>query len=404
MYTLITSLGTGGNTDGKGYRTTKYVFPDKKECETNIFLKAILKTGYKEISKIILVGTKTSGWDMLAEDNEELWNKVYEAREKNSITEELLNELQDYLSQEIKIPVIIKCHTDKIDSDTSLEIFNIYNSIIPEINDENILFDITHGFRSMPILLYQALQFSVSQNSKIKNVELVYGEYNDNDKKSYVRNLSNYWKYSQITDALALFDEKLDGTRLADLIEKDWAAGSKAIKRFTEIVQTNFCLQFIKVSRQIKNAISKYPKNAPEYLDKIKKIFEDLCKLIDKNYQSRTLYNLSKYFYEHKLNVQAVICLQVAVEVCECEHQQCQDYIGNYEWWQDYGKSGLQITKKNNFKEIGSPLSNLEGFRNKIAHGGGPNKDGNFPQAANIPSIYEKGKRGLENLFKEYGF
>ncbi len=104
------------------------------------------------------------------------------------------------------------------------------------------------------------------------------------------------------------------------------------------------------------------------------------------------------------MNVQAVICLQVAVEVCECEHQQCQKYIGNYDWWQDYGKSGLQITKKNNVKEIGSLLSNLEGFRNRIAHGGGPNKDGKFPQAANIPSIYERGKRGLENLFKEYGF
>ena len=404
MYTLITSLGTGGNTEGKGYRTTKYVFPDKKECETNIFLKAILETSYKEISKIIIVGTKTSGWDMLAEDNEELWNKVFEVREEKAITEELINELQKYLSEKLNIPVIIKCHTDKIDSDTSLEIFNIYNSIIPEITDENILFDITHGFRSMPILLYQALQFSVSQNPKIKNVELIYGEYSDSDKKSYVRNLSNYWRYSQISDALTLFKEKLDGTRLAELIKNDWSLGSKAIKRFTEIVQTNFCLQFIEASKQIKNAILKYPANAPEYLNDVKNILEELCKLINEKYQSRTLYNLSKYLYDHKLNVQAVICLQVAVEVCECEHQQCQNYIGNYDWWQDYGKQGLQVTKKNNFKEIGTPLSNLEGFRNQIAHGGGTNRDGNFPQATNIPFIYESGKRGLENLFKEYGF
>ena len=404
MYTLITSLGTGGNTEGKGYRTTKYVFPDKKECETNIFLKAILETGYKEISKIILVGTRTSGWDMLAEDNEELWNKVFAARENNTMTQELINELQKHLFEKLSIPVVIKCHTDKIDSDTSLEIFNIYNSIIPEITDENILFDITHGFRSMPILLYQALQFSVSQNPKIKNVELIYGEYNDNDKKSYVRNLSNYWKYSQISDALTLFKEKLDGTRLAELINNDWSAGSKAIKRFTEIVQTNFCLQFIDVSRQMKNAISKYPENAPEYLNDVKNILEELCKLVNEKYQSRTLYNLSKYLYGHKLNVQAVICLQVAVEVCECEHQKCENYIGNYDWWQEHGKQGLQVTKKNNFREIKNPLDNLEWFRNQIAHGGATNREGNFPNAANIPNIYESGKRGLENLFKEYGF
>lgn len=404
MYTLITSLGTGITTGGNGYQKTKYVFPDKKECETNLFLKAVLEVGYKEISKIILVGTKTSGWEMLAEDNEELWDKISSAREEKSITDELIKELENYLSEKLKITVVIKCHTDKIDEDTSLEIFNIYNSIIPEITDENILFDITHGFRSMPILLYQALQFSVSQNPKIKNVEIVYGEYVKKDECSYVRNLSSYWKYSQISDALTLFKEKLDGTRLAELIKSDWSAGSKAIKRFTEIVQTNFCLQFIDVSRQMKNAISKYPANAPEYLNDVKIILEELCKLVNEKYQSRTLYNLSKYFYEHKLNVQAVICLQVGVEVCECEHQQCQNYIGNYDWWQDYGKQGLQVTKKNNFKEIGTPLNNLEGFRNQIAHGGGTNRDGNFPQATNIPFIYESGKRGLENLFKEYGF
>ena len=73
--------------------------------------------------------------------------------------------------------------------------------------------------------------------------------------------------------------------------------------------------------------------------------------------------------------------------------------IGNYDWWQDEGRTILNKIKSNNWKEIGGPLSNLESFRNQIAHGGGTNKDGNFPQAANIPNIYKSGSRGVENLF-----
>ena len=50
-----------------------------------------------------------------------------------------------------------------------------------------------------------------------------------------------------------------------------------------------------------------------------------------------------------------------------------------------------------NFWRVVNP--NLESFRNQIAHGGGTNRDGHFPQASNIPSIYKSGIRGIKNLF-----
>lgn len=400
-YTLISFIGTGVYEEG--YHKTKYVFHDKKEFETHIFLKALLETKYKEFSKIILVGTKTSAWDMLVEENTDLWEKVLDARENKTISDDLISEIEKYLSQAVNIPVVIKYHTDVIDDNSSLEIFDLYNSIIPEITDENILFDITHAFRSMPILLYQALQFSVSQNKKIKNVELVYGEYIKKEDISYVRDLSNYWKYSQISDALTVFNEKLDGFHLAELIKKEWDAGSKAIKSFSEIVQTNFCLQVEEVFRQIKNAMEKYPENAPQWLDKIKSSLEKIYKDVKAEKQSRTLYNFSLLLYEHKLNIQAVICLQVAVEVCICEKFANESKIGDYGWWQDYGKSELKKIEENDIKELKKPLTNLEYFRNQVAHGGAKNRDGNFPNAANIPSIYESGRRGVENLFKKLG-
>lgn len=400
-YTLISFVGTGIKKDGE-YQSTRYVFPYKKEFETKKFAEALLELKYRDFSKVIFVGTTTSAWEMFAEGDDDLCMKLMEARTNRNFSDELKTELENCISEKLQIPVVIKYHTDKIDEDTSLEIFNLYSSIVPEITDENILVDITHSFRSMPILLYQAMRFSVLQNEKIKNVELVYGEYTSDEKCSYVRNLSSYWKYSQITNAVSIFEEKLDGFALADLIEKDWESGSKAIKRFSEIVQTNFCLQIVEVSRQLKNSLKKYPENAPAYLGKVKSSVEKICKLIDSENKklSLALYEFSNFLYEHKLNIQAVICLQVAVETAICEKFESENQIGDYGWWQDNGKKHLQKIKNKNFKNISEPLGNLEGFRNQVAHGGARNKDGNFPNAANIPGIYASGLRGVKNLFE----
>lgn len=400
-YTLISFVGTGIKKDGE-YQSTKYVFSDKKEFETKKFAEALLELKYRNFSKVIFVGTTTSAWEMFAEGNDDLCMKLMEARLNMNFSDELKKELENYLSKKLQIPVVIKYHTDKIDEDTSLEIFNLYSSIVPEITDENILVDITHSFRSMPILLYQAMQFSVSQNEKIKNVELVYGEYTSDEKCSYVRNLTSYWKYSQITNAVSIFEEKLDGFALADLIEKEWESGSKAIKRFSEIVQTNFCLQIVEVSRQLKNSLKKYPDNAPAYLDKVKNSVEKICRLINAENKklSLSLYEFSKFLYEHKLNIQAVICLQVAVESAVCERFASENQLGNYDWWKDFGQNELRKIESENKKDLKIPLTNLEYFRNQVAHGGARNKDGNFPNAANIPSIYESGLCGFENLIK----
>lgn len=396
-YTLISSVGTGMYKDG--YRETVYSFPSGEKVKTHIFLNALLENKYRDISKIILVGTVTSGWDMLIDVEDELWLKVCEAKENNAINQDIISKIETYLSNKLNISTIIKCHTDKIENDTSEEIFKLYSSIIPEIADENILFDITHGFRSMPILLYQALQFSISHNPKIQNVELVYGEYIESKKESYVRDLSNYWKYSQISDALNVFREKLDGFKLAELISSDWDAGAKAVKRFSEIVQTNFSLQISEVAKQIKNAINNFPEDKSVLLNDIKDFLADIYKCISKDTVHESLYSFSKFLYKRKLNVQAVITLQVTVEAFIAETNNHAEMIGNYDWWQDEGRTILNKIKSNNWKEIGGPLSNLESFRNQIAHGGGTNKDGNFPQAANIPNIYKSGSRGVENLF-----
>ncbi len=422
-------LGTGmykTRTNFEGYEETDYFFWQGKHFKTRLFMQALLEGKYKNINQIIILGTNTSSWDCLIDkDNDsrdetiQLWSDLFDQCESKEISvspkgvsRENLDKLEKYLSERFSTEVLIKEHTHSVDNSTSKELFECYTGITKLVKKENdILFDITHGFRSMPVLLYQSLQYSLSQ-STAHSVSIVYGELDLVDRsKAYVRNLSNYWDYSELSIALNIFKTKLDGFKLSELISSSWSSGSKAIKRFSEIVQTNFSLQILDVIPQIRNALAKYPANAPSWLESIKPILEEICKLKNEKFMARTLYNYSQFLYEHQLNVQAVITLQVAVETCIAEKYGEEDSIGNYEWWQETGRKELSKLKfpnnheygSNNKKQIGLPLNNLENFRNQIAHGGGKNKAGNFPQAANIPGIYESGIRGIKNLFELLG-
>ncbi len=417
-YTLISMIGTGmfkNFGDSEGYAETDYSFKNGKHFKTRLFMQALLECKYKEITQIILLGTDTSSWDALVDKESderdetiELWSNLVdqcEAKEKGKqpvgVTRENLDKLQKYLSERFEIEVLIKEHTHIVDNNTSKSLFDCYTSVTGLVRKENdILFDITHGFRSMPVLLYQSLQYSLSQLTN-RSVSIVYGELDlSNRSKAYVRDLSEYWTYSELAIALNVFKNKLDGFKLAELIEPYWSAGSKAIKRLSEIVQTNFALQIVEVVRQLKNSLDQYPENVPTWMEQIKLPMEEICKLVDENSMAKTLYNYSIFLYAHKLNVQAVITLQVAVETAIVEKYGNTEQLGDYDWWQKTGQDYLYKMKGDNWNKVGKPLTNLGKFRNQIAHGGGKSKTGGFPQAANIPNIYESGKRGIENLFK----
>lgn len=402
-YTLITSVGTGMY-DG-GYRETVYQFIGGKQFKTRLFLNAIFECRYRDINKLILIGTKTSSWDALIEDyeagsaTEKLWEKIYEATSsKAGITNEMATELESYLAEKYKLPVAIKFHTDKVDYETSEEIFTCYKDIAPELSNNDILFDITHGFRSMPILMYQTLQF-VFANNPSRKIELVYGEYVKEEKISYVRNLSPYWELAQAADAISVFKTKLDGVKLSEMMETYWKDGSKVIKRISDTVQTNFSLQIVETIRNIKNVLKNYPENMPSWVAEVKQEMEEFVKFLDETSQAKTLYKYAQFLYEKHLNTQAIITMQVAAETAIAEKYGDEGKIGDYDWWQEMGKNFLRNIKYNDSK-MQKSLGNIERFRNQIAHGGGKNRLGGFPKAENIPSIYESGKKGVEMLFE----
>lgn len=409
-YTLITSIGTGMYKKEGGYRIATYHFNNGKTYESRLFFDAILKTEFKPIKKIIFIGTYTSSWDVLIDDKKDpnLWADVYEEINEKGLSpdSELIPKIKAHLKDQYSIEIEILIHTNIIDSDTTEEIFTIYKSVVPYIKeDSNVLFDITHGFRSMPILMYQALQFASNGKTELQNVELIYGEYIDNEKISYVRDLSTYWHYARITDAISVFKAKLDGFALANLLEKEYSSYSKVIKKISSIVQTNFCLQIVEVLKQLKNTLAENYEKTPFWFDDIKTFLTDFYKEIyTPKSEARIIYNFAKYLRNKNLNTQSIISLQLAVETtCAEKSDNLEDNKGNYDFWQGEGKI-IRNKIVNKDSDMKKQLQNLESFRNKIAHGGARNKNTKgFPMAENIPNIFDSGSKGVETFLQKAG-
>lgn len=409
-YTLITSIGTGMYKKEGGYRETAYLFGNGKTYTSKLFFEAILKSGFKSIKKVIFIGTYTSSWDVLIDDktDSDLWTKVYAEINQNGLRPDsnLIPLIKEHLKSRYSVEVEIFIHTNIIDFDTTEEVFSIYNSVIPYIKeDSNILFDITHGFRSMPILMYQALQFASSGKTKLQNVELIYGEYIENENISRVRDLSNYWHYARITDAISVFKAKLDGFALANLLEKEYSCYSKVIKKISSIVQTNFCLQIVEVLKQLKNTLAENYEKTPFWFDDIKTFLTDFYKEIyTPKSEARIIFNFAKYLRERDLNTQAIISLQLAVETaCAEKSDNPEKNKGNYDFWQSEGKKTRKEVISSDY-DLKRQILNLESFRNQIAHGGAKgNKTNASPSSDSIAKNFDSGAKGVETFLQKAG-
>jgi CRISPR-associated Csx2 family protein len=427
-YTLISSLGTGMSRNG--YEPVTYQFPNEKEYTTSLFLEAILKTGSWPIKKVILIGTRTTSWDALipnrdSNENVNFWQKILEECEnkETGISNESVAELEAMLPiwyDDAKFK-IMPPHADKISFGEVEDVFSVYMNLPDELEPgTDILFDITHGFRSMPLLIFQSLQINTSKIQG-RNVKLIYGELDglvDGKKISCVRDLSKYWEYYEVTAAKKLFEEKFDGKLLADKLSPYWENGAKWLVRFGKIVECNFSLQMPDALKQLKNTLKDYDgKQKPQWVSDVRNdldaVYKKLTGNAQKNYPvAGIVWEFSKLLQEKELITQAVIALQVVVETAVAERYD-PSQIGNYNWFNGYTEyvegrlqrnSGVghdyleKIRKQNNTMNIN--LFKIEWLRNQIAHGGGKDKKGNYPHGANVPSILKLGNAAVLKLFE----
>ena len=180
---IISFLGTGGYSDRESkcrgeYRETTY-FIDNKEY-INSFVSDVLFKHY-EAEKIIYIGTLKSMWDVVYDTyvdtpNDEVWENIAESINSFNHQTDLSkgNDIIKSFDKTIICPILIRYGLNNQENEENIkqlfEIEKLLNS------GDEILIDITHGFRSMPIVLVGVLNFIIENfKKKIKISKISYG-------------------------------------------------------------------------------------------------------------------------------------------------------------------------------------------------------------------------------------
>lgn len=383
MYTLVSLIGIG-KLGTNTYDRAEYFFPgDSNGYSASLFVEAILQKYKGQINKAIIIGTNKSYWNALLEGipniDTLLWEDVYKKRENGSLKEEDLRRIEDALLEYYHFHFSLIMH-DSDFNECYQDVINSYSKIQEDIEKgTKVLLDITSGLRYMPLLAYNSIEMYGSiEGLRLDDVTIIYGEFDQESKKSVVRDVSNVWKTQEINKQIYNFDHSFNGRKLATTLKRynepklgDW------ISDFTEKVQFNYVMSCRTILRSLNDLLNKNYRDIREKKEEVKKVIKILRTMINKiDFKNRELsYYLMKFseiLNRRKLSAQALISLKEAVYTCFCE-KYMPEYVGKSISYNDLMGDNNYTVFENKCKEcyIYRDIRDLTDIRNNIAHGGG---------------------------------
>lgn len=416
--TLISFIGKGQVLKGAevhAYVKTTYDFGGNVKYETSCFADAIRLSGKYTFDEVVFIGTCTSSWSTLLEadpNSEDLCLQLNLNEEKESPLGDYEPALKAALEKLWKKPVKLCVNAPELLPETCEEILDKYMGTLLE-SEENILLDITHGYRWMPILLTSVLQIAnaYKHDGSSNFIEVIYGELKRGE-PSPVRYLDILVKGQKISDALSLFFQKFEAEPLADLLEQYWQSGAKAIRKFGMHIQGNYFLPLLidlpaenfpvgQPMKQLQNAIKDFQPddNKPAWVirvhGKLKTMIKDL--MVESPYQR--LINLAELLADCKHYGQAIVLLCLALEQDLIEAAGHIKHPG-YNEVINLQKAFRKTEEKKKQNSHSKFFFAVKELRNRVAHGGLSESQppASTPQIESLKTQYEANHRKLAGL------
>ena len=191
---LISFLGTGSpnknsneqspNSSDRQYRTAKYHFSNNEESEHTFVAAALAE--HNNIDKVILIGTVHSMWEEVYRYfteknrkilNEDIYFQILEHCENATHKSKLTLPHKELIEQSIGSKAKIILIKYGINDEETQENINTVLGIEQELNErDEVIVDITHSFRSLPILIMNLLIYlQTVSKKKIKISHVYYG-------------------------------------------------------------------------------------------------------------------------------------------------------------------------------------------------------------------------------------
>jgi CRISPR-associated Csx2 family protein len=245
---LISFLGTSQKVDNRKYRTADYKFNDGETITTSFIADAIRK--HYKVDKLILIGTVRSMWEEVYEtfcgeevDSDYSLNLYEYCVNANSQTELYLpsiEKIEQALGKDSKV-VLIKYGLNEQEILFNQETILGIDKYL-EKNDELIL-DITHSFRSLPLFLLNTIIYL--QNVSLKNISIshvLYGMLDVSRELTYtpVVDLKSLLNTSEWIVGAYSFKEFGNAYKIANLLKDENKSVYKRLIRFSDAKNLNY--------------------------------------------------------------------------------------------------------------------------------------------------------------------
>lgn len=173
MTTLISFLGKSRADASAGYRVANYRFAPNFARKVPFFGMALLE--YAKPERLILVGTAGSMWDVFFDHqhtDDEATLVVSDAVDRATVTPELLRTHEEILTQRLGMPV--QCLLIPYARDSAEQAAVLSELAVVLQPSEEIILDVTHGFRHLPMLALVAARY-LTHVRGVRVQELYYG-------------------------------------------------------------------------------------------------------------------------------------------------------------------------------------------------------------------------------------
>lgn len=389
------------------YSSSKYIIDGEKSIETRFVQIASFKfhcSDFGENDKIFIFTSPTA--------KKRNWQDDFEFNKPCS-NEKIKNKglKTEFESIDIKFKITDETAVD-IQEETSEEnIWDTFKIVFDQLDPEDeIVFDITHGFRSSPMLLMVLINYAKFLK-KITIRKIVYGafEARDRDKnETKIWDLTNFAVLQDWTSAIGNFIKHGDAEEIQKMTK---AYGQKQKKKQ---LYEKYANQFDKIAKCFQTVRGKELVKA-EIFEKVIKLSNELKEdvelpmlrqLISRVAQNMSIFkndNINNGFiaidwtFEHKLIQQSYTLLQEMVKTCLCELWKGRYYFsfkkkadrelissaismhsqkdgGNSDNWHgDLGRRkevGIKVFNEPVVKELSRVFFTLTEARNSMNHGG----------------------------------
>ncbi|OQB09885.1 MAG: CRISPR-associated (Cas) DxTHG family protein [Parcubacteria group bacterium ADurb.Bin216] len=394
---IISFLGTGLLGENRSYRKAQYMFDgDSSIYESSFMVEAIRQK--ESADKIIIIGTKQSMWEELyrvyGEGDDDKYVNLGAKIECGEVSQSILDDL--FSGTHVKC-LLIDSGVNHDEIIANLE--KVFKYIPQVITDgDEIILDITHSFRSIPVLMYSVLDF-IKVSMKV-DVRIYYGmlEYAaSNNGIAPAVDLSSYYRLLDWSKAVDKFIKYGDGDGIAEMVKDQIPQLASKFNRVTDSFRV---MQLTGVQGDLKKIDELVRANESILELKIfqQKIFEFVDRFKDVKTLSFFQLEVAKWYFENKFYALSYLVLVEAI-ISRCG-ELLKKNLDDYESREEV-KAGLSGTKMNPMDQViydkfKKAYIRIRDERNVIAHAA------SFHNADHAQGVIKKVKNTLidvESLF-----